>query len=50
LANVNSIVKQANNKLQELHQELNELNAHLLMANKNDSTSTGKNFSSVKIW
>ncbi|XP_064648701.1 serine/threonine-protein kinase N2-like isoform X2 [Lineus longissimus] len=37
LANVNSIVKQANNKLQELHQELNELNAHLLMANKNES-------------
>ncbi|XP_006816478.1 serine/threonine-protein kinase N2-like [Saccoglossus kowalevskii] len=30
LANVNSIVKQANNKLQELQSELNELNAHIV--------------------
>ncbi|XP_077987173.1 serine/threonine-protein kinase N2-like [Glandiceps talaboti] len=30
LANVNSIVKQANNKLQELQAELNELNAHIV--------------------
>ncbi|XP_070582151.1 serine/threonine-protein kinase N2-like [Ptychodera flava] len=30
LANVNSMVKQANNKLQELQAELNELNAHIV--------------------
>ena len=41
LENVNRLVKQANNKLEELHQELQELNAHLLVA-----TTTSNNLSS----
>ncbi|XP_074655904.1 serine/threonine-protein kinase N2-like isoform X2 [Tubulanus polymorphus] len=39
LANVNTMVKKANCKLSELHQELQELNAHLLMANQNTPDS-----------
>lgn len=36
LSNVSSIVKKANNKLQELQHELQELNAYLLVSNSGD--------------
>ncbi|XP_064615930.1 serine/threonine-protein kinase N2-like isoform X2 [Liolophura sinensis] len=36
LSNVSSIVKKANNKLQELQRELQELNAYLLVSNSGD--------------
>ncbi|XP_013394194.1 serine/threonine-protein kinase N2 isoform X3 [Lingula anatina] len=35
LQNLNGVVKTANGKLQDLHQELQELNAHLLVSNRN---------------
>ena len=41
LQNVSTVVKEANNKLAHLHSDLNELNAHLLVAN-NKNASTGK--------
>lgn len=48
LANVNSIVKKANNKLQDLHQDLQELNAHLLVSNRNDANTVETVQSPVK--
>ena len=42
LDNVNKMVKQANSKLEELHQELQELNAHLLVATKSNNKLPGK--------
>ena len=39
LANVNSIVKKANTKLEDLNQELQEVNAYLLMTNTNNTPS-----------
>ncbi len=41
LDNVNRLVKQANSKLEELHQELQELNAHLLVATSSNRDSSG---------
>ena len=49
LANVNSLVKQANNKLQELQHELNELNAHLLYATSNSTTAKSDTITGKKI-
>ena len=40
LADVQTIVKKANNRLQELQQELNEINLYLLISNKNDGKGT----------
>ena len=45
LSNVNSIVKKANNKLEELQQDLQELNAHILLTHNN---AAGDNSSSDK--
>lgn len=42
LANVNNLVKQANARLQELQQELNELNARIVV-NTEDMAPSGKN-------
>ncbi len=42
LDNVNKMVKQANSKLEELHQELQELNAHLLVATNSNNKLPGK--------
>ena len=42
LDNVNKMVKLANSKLEELHQELQELNAHLLVATKSNNKLPGK--------
>lgn len=41
LSNVNSIVKQANNKLQELQHDLQELNAHILVNHGQSSSLEG---------
>ncbi|XP_012946173.1 serine/threonine-protein kinase N2 [Aplysia californica] len=41
LQNVSSIVKKANSKLSELHQELQELNAYLLVTGAPDADHTG---------
>ncbi|KAH9507371.1 Serine/threonine-protein kinase N2 [Bulinus truncatus] len=43
LQNVSSIVKKANTKLQELHQELQELNAYLLVTNTGPLDSVREN-------
>ena len=42
LDNVNKMVKLANSKLEELHQELQELDAHLLVATKSNNKFPGK--------
>ena len=42
LDNVNKMVKHANSKLEELHQELQELDAHLLVATNSNNKLQGK--------
>lgn len=42
LSNVNSIVKKANTKLQQLHQDLQEVNTFLLLTNSTQDISTGE--------
>jgi len=42
LADVNTIVKKANNRLQELQQELNEMNLYLLVSNNSSHKIEGK--------
>lgn len=42
ISNVNSIVKKANTKLQDLQEELQEVNAYLLVSNKSFDSQPGK--------
>jgi len=42
LSNVNTMVKQSNNKLQELQQDLQELDAHILVTHQGSRRSTAR--------
>ncbi len=42
IANINNMVKQANIKLHELRQELNELNAHIVVNTDEITAASGK--------
>lgn len=51
LADVATIVKKANNRLQELQQELNEINLYLLISsNKNDGKTCLQNIRRYHTW